>query len=77
MSYKTTNRNTKSLTLKVNSHFCAEEFMRLRATDIGYKYRCIPDFCVAETFNSAVMYIQGKNLMRGDDCCIHSYAIGK
>jgi hypothetical protein len=77
ISYEITNEDAKSLTLKVNSCFWAEEFKRLRATDIGYEYCCIPDFYVAEIFNPSIMYVQGKNIMRGDDSCIHSYAIGK
>ena len=77
MPYEIVNKDSKSLTLKVNSCFWASEFQRLKATDIGYEYCCIPDFYSAEVFNPSIMYVQGKNLMRGDDCCVHSYAIGK
>lgn len=77
ISYEVVNRDSKSLTLKVNSCFWADEFRRIKAADIGYELCCISDFYIAETFNSAIMYIQGKTIMKGYDCCIHSYAIGK
>jgi hypothetical protein len=77
ISYEVVNKDSKSLTLKVNSCFWADEFRRIKATDIGYELCCITDFYIADTFNPAIMYRQGKTIMKGDDCCTHSYAMGK
>lgn len=75
ISYEIINRSDSLLTLKVNSCFWADEFNRMKAADIGYELCCMADFYIVESFNPKIVYRRGKTLMKGDDCCDHSYTL--
>jgi hypothetical protein len=75
ISYEVINRSSSLLTLKVNSCFWADEFNRMKAADIGYELCCMADFYIVEAFNPEIIYKRAKTLMKGDDCCDHSYTL--
>ncbi|MBU1048556.1 L-2-amino-thiazoline-4-carboxylic acid hydrolase [Candidatus Bipolaricaulota bacterium] len=68
-------RSSSCLRLRVTQCLFADEMARLGATDIGDAFYCAYDFGFCQGLNPAMRFTRTKSLMKGDDCCNHTYQL--
>jgi hypothetical protein len=65
------------LRLRVSKCFYAEEYKKLGAQDLGYKYSCMCEYPAVDVFNPRISFRRFKTLMQDCDYCDHCYKIVK
>jgi len=68
-------RTPHFLALRVTRCPFAEEMRRLGAADIGDAFYCAYDHGFCQGLNPAIRFTRTRTLMRGDDCCDHTYEL--
>ena len=51
----------------------ADAFRALGRCEIGYRFKCSQDFCIARGYDPSMTLRISKCLMTGDSVCIHEY----
>ena len=70
-------KTERSLKLRVTRCLYAEEMRKWNAADIGFAFYCSYDYGFCEGLNPRIIFNRTKTLMRGDDCCDHTYELGE
>lgn len=70
-------KTPRSLKLRVTRCLYAEEMRKWNAADIGFAFYCSYDYGFCEGLNPRMTFKRTKTLMKGDDCCDHTYELGK
>ena len=68
-------KNKGELRLRVKDCFYANEYKKLGAQDLGYKYCCMYEYPVVDVFNPRIRFKRHKTLMQNCDHCDHCYRI--
>jgi hypothetical protein len=63
------------LRLRVNRCFFADEYKKLNAQDLGYRYCCMCEYPVVDVFNPRIRFRRHDTLMQNAGCCDHCYRI--
>ncbi|HOC08400.1 MAG: L-2-amino-thiazoline-4-carboxylic acid hydrolase [Clostridiales bacterium] len=63
------------LRLRVKGCFYANEYKKLGAQDLGYKYCCMYEYPVVDVFNPRIRFKRHNTLMQNSDHCDHCYRI--
>jgi|LSQX01.2.fsa_nt_gb hypothetical protein len=63
------------LRLRVKDCFYANEYKKLGAQDLGYKYCCMYEYPVVDVFSSRIRFKRNNTLMQSSDHCDHCYRI--
>lgn len=68
-------RDEDELRLKINKCFFADEYQKLDAQDLGYKYSCMCEYPAVDVFNPRIRFTRSKTLMQDHGYCNHCYRI--
>lgn len=68
-------KEDNQLRLKVKNCFFANEYKRLNAQDLGYKYCCMCEYPAVDVFNPRIRFRRNDTLMQNSECCDHCYKI--
>ncbi len=63
------------LCLKVKKCFYADEYKKLGAQDLGYKYCCMTEYPAVDVFNPRIRFRRQNTIMQNHDYCDHCYRI--
>ena len=70
-------RTPEVLKLRVTKCLIADEMRRLEAPDVGGAFYCAYDHGFSQGLNPEIRFTRTKTLMQGDDCCNHTYELGR
>lgn len=70
-------KNDDELRLKVRKCFYADEYKKLGAEDLGYKYSCMCEYPAVDVFNPRISFRRHKTIMQSNEYCDHCYRIVK
>ncbi len=70
-------KSKNTCTVKMTECLFAKTFRDNDAGEMGYAAICHADFAVADEFNPDIVLKRDKCLMKGDDCCLFNYSMGK
>jgi predicted ArsR family transcriptional regulator len=65
------------LRLRVTRCMIADEMRQLRAADVGGAFYCAYDHGFCQGLNPEIRFTRTKTLMQGEDCCNHTYELGR
>jgi hypothetical protein len=68
-------RDKDELRLKINRCFFADEYRKLDALDLGYKYSCMCEYPAVDVFNPRIRFKRSRTLMQDHGYCDHCYKI--
>jgi len=73
LEYQVVEDSEARFAVKITKCKYAEFYVQQGEPAIGYAMHCGLDFGETEAFSSVIVLKRTKTLMRGDDCCNHSY----
>jgi len=68
-------KDDNQLSLKVQDCFYAQEYKKLGAQDLGYRYCCMCEYPVVDVFSPRIRFRRHNTLMQNSDYCDHCYRI--
>lgn len=74
-SYSVEEHTGRLLKLRVTRCLFAEEMRKHKAEEIGDAFYCAYDYGFCHGLNPDISFSRSKTLMKGHDCCDHSYTL--
>lgn len=68
-------KDDKELRLRVKDCFYANEYKKLGAQDLGYKYCCMYEYPVVDVFSPRIRFKRHSTLMQNCNHCDHCYRV--
>jgi len=68
-------KEDNKLKIRVTKCFYADEYKKLNAQDLGYKFSCMCEYPAVDVFNPRISFRRHRTLMQDCEHCDHCYII--